>query len=152
MSASLAEMKECGSFRAWWIAVFALALAPMAQAGEDSKVEAIAPVEAAQQVKAGKAILVDVRERNELDAGMAEGARWYPTSSIQSDPETYRKFIASLPEDQTLVFYCASGIRSGKAAEIAEKDGRKAANLGGFKDWKAAGLPVAAPAKSLQPG
>lgn len=152
MSASLAEMRECSSFRAGWIAVFALALAPMALAGEGSKVEAIAPVEAAQQVKAGKAIVVDVRERNELDAGMAEGARWYPTSAIKSDPEAYRKFIASLPEDQTLVFYCASGIRSGKAAEIAEKDGRKAANLGAFKDWQAAGLPVAAPAKSLQPG
>jgi rhodanese-related sulfurtransferase len=104
-------------------------------------------------MKAGKAILVDVRERDELDAGMAEGARWYPTSSIKSDPDGYRKFVASLPEDRTIVFYCASGVRSGRAAEIASKEmGRKAANLGGFKDWKGAGLPVAVPAKSLQPG
>ena len=130
----------------------ALCFAPVALAGEGSKVEAIAPTEAAQQVKAGKAVLVDVRERNELDAGMAQGARWYPTSSIKSDPDAYRKFVASLPEEQTIVFYCASGVRSGKAAEIAAQEGRKAANLGGFKDWKGAGLPVTAPAKTLSPG
>ncbi|TMA32788.1 MAG: rhodanese-like domain-containing protein [Deltaproteobacteria bacterium] len=137
----------------WWIAVVVLALGPVALAGEGSKVEAIAPAEAAAQVKAGKAVVVDVRERGELDAGMAQGAHWYPTSSIQSDPEGYRKFLDSLPQDQTIVFYCASGVRSGKAAEIASKEaGRKAANLGGFKDWKAAALPVTAPAKTLQPG
>ena len=79
-------------------------------------------------------------------------SRWYPTSSIKSDPDAYRKFIASLPADQTIVFYCASGVRSGKAADLASEQGRKAANLGGFKDWQGAGLPVTAPAKALQPG
>jgi rhodanese-related sulfurtransferase len=136
-----------------WLLFLTLCLAPLAlAAGEGSKVEAIAPVEAAQQVKAGTAVLVDVRERSEIDAGMAEGARWYPTSSIQADPDAYRKFIASLPQDKTLVFYCASGKRSGAAAQIAHEQGRKAANLGGFKDWKGAGLPVTAPAETLQPG
>ena len=130
-----------------------LALAQAALAGEGSKVEAIAPAEAAQQVKEGKAILVDVRERSEIDAGMAEGAHWYPTSSIRSDPGGFRKFLDSLPQERTLVFYCASGARSGKAAEIAAGEaGRKAANLGGFKDWTGAGLPVTVPAKTLQPG
>lgn len=115
--------------------------------------EKISPADAAAQVKAGKAILVDVRERGELDAGMAAGARWYPTSSIKSDPDAYREFLASLPADQTIVFYCASGARSGKAAELAAQEaGRKAANLGGFKDWQGAGLPVTTPAKTLQPG
>jgi rhodanese-related sulfurtransferase len=121
-------------------------------AGEGSTVEKVEPAAAARQMKDGTAILIDVRERSELEAGMAEGARWYPTSSIKSDPDAYRKFIASLPEDRTLVFYCASGGRSGAAAEIASRDlGRKAANLGGLKDWKAAGLPVAIPPKGFQP-
>jgi phage shock protein E len=132
--------------------VMAIWVAPAAVAA-GGPVEPIAPDAAAQQMKAGRAIVIDVRERSEIDAGMAEGARWYPTSSIESDPDAFRKFIASLPEDRTLVFYCASGRRSGKAAEIANGDlGRKAANLGGFKDWKAAGLPVAIPAAALQPG
>jgi len=131
----------------------ALAIAPMTlAAGEASSVEKIEPAAAAQQIKAGKAIAIDVRERSEIEGGMAEGARWYPTSSITSDPDAYLTFIASLPSDQTLVFYCASGVRSGKAAELARNAGRTAANLGGFKDWKAAGLPVTVPAKTLQPG
>lgn len=136
-----------------WMAALAVGLAPAATAVGEPIVEAITPGAAAQQMKAGKAILIDVRERNEIDGGMAEGARWYPTSSIQSDPDAYKKFLASLPVDQTLVFYCASGRRSQAAADIAtESQGRKAANLGGFKDWKAAGLPVTIPAKTLSPG
>ena len=136
-----------------WVVAVAIALAPVAcAAGEGGGVEAIAPAEAAQQVKAGKATLIDVRERSEIAGGMAEGARWYPTSSIQSDPDAYLSFLASLPKDHTLVFYCASGVRSGKAAAMAADAGRSAANLGGFKDWKAAGLPVAAPDKTLEPG
>src|SRR5262245_23037881 len=147
-------MRCPSSLRGWWIAVIALGLAPVAcAAGEGSKVEAIAPAEAAQQVKAGQAVRCDVRERSEIDAGMAEGAHWYPTSSIKSDPDAFRKFLDTLPQDRTVVFYCASGVRSGKAAEIAAGEaGRKVANLGGFKDWQGAGLPVAVPAKSLQPG
>jgi rhodanese-related sulfurtransferase len=150
--ASFDRMNHRALLRLCLIAVLAVATAPMAAAA-GAQVETIAPAAAAEQVNAGKAVLVDVRERAELDAGMAEGAHWYPTSSIRSDPAAYLKFIASLPQDRTVVFYCASGVRSGKAAEIAVRDGgRKAANLGGFKDWKAAGLPVAAPARALEPG
>ena len=138
------------SVRILWLT---MSLASAALAGESAPpVASITPAEAAAQVSAGKAVLVDVRERSELDAGMAQGARWYPTSSIKSDPDAYRKFIASLPADQTIVFYCASGVRSGKAAEIAAQEGRQAANLGGFKDWKGANLPVTPPAKTLSPG
>ena len=128
-----------------------LAPIPLA-AQEENRVEKISPEDAAAQVNSGKAVLVDVRERNELEAGMAQGARWYPTSSIKSDPDAFQKFVASLPSDQTIVFYCASGGRSGKAAELATQQGRNAANAGGFKDWQGAGLPVTAPAKSLSPG
>ncbi|HKA16308.1 MAG TPA: rhodanese-like domain-containing protein [Myxococcota bacterium] len=131
----------------------ALLAVPAACAAGEPEVQSMSPAEAAAQMKAGKAIVVDVRERSELEAGMAAGAHWYPTSSIRSDPDGYRKFLDSLPLDQTVVFYCASGVRSGKAAEIASRDaGRKAANLGGFEGWKAAGLPVTVPAKTLQPG
>jgi rhodanese-related sulfurtransferase len=136
-----------------WLALAAL-FVPLALAAQEARiVEKISPTDAAAQVSAGKAILVDVRERSELEAGMARGARWYPTSAIKSDPDAYLKFVGSLPADQTLVFYCASGVRSGKAAELAsQRAGRKSANLGGFKDWQGAGLPVSAPAKTLEPG
>src|SRR5262249_19139003 len=146
-------MNDRVRFRSTWMLAMAAALLPMTLAAEEGpKVEAIAPVEAAAQVKAGKATLIDVRERSEIESGMAEGARWNPTCSIKADPDAYLTFIAALPTDQTLVFYCASGVRSGKAAEMARGAGRNAANLGGFKDWKAAGLPVAIPQKTREPG
>ena len=130
-----------------------VALAPAFAAAESPPVEKITPAAAAQRAVEGSAILVDVRERNELNAGMAKGARWYPSSSIEDDPDGYKKFIESLPADRTLVFYCAAGVRAGAAAEIARKElGRRTANFGGFKDWKAAGLPVAIPPKQLDPG
>ena len=152
---SLAGMRH-QSTRRWLGTILLLSLslwlAPGAMVAGET-VEKISPAAAAQQMKAGTAIFVDVRERGELDAGMAEGAHWFPTSKIESDPEAYRSFIAGLPQDQTLVFYCAAGGRAGRAADVASQElGRKAANLGGFKDWKAAGLPVAKPAKTLSPG
>jgi rhodanese-related sulfurtransferase len=148
------RMRNRRSYLPVRILLLTLSFAPMALAGEGAPpVATITPADAAAQVNAGDAVLVDVRERNELDAGMAQGARWYPTSSIKSDPDAYVAFLASLPADQTVVFYCASGVRSGKAAELArQKTGRKTANLGGFKDWKSAGLPVTTPAKTLSPG
>jgi rhodanese-related sulfurtransferase len=132
----------------------AVVIAAAALAGQDPPpIAKISPAAAAQRVKDGSAVLVDVRERDELDGGMAEGARWYPMSSIEDDPKAYLKFISSLPADQTIVFYCAAGVRAGSAAEIARKElGRKTANLGGFKDWKNAGLPVKVPAEKLEPG
>ena len=135
-----------------WLLALALGLAPAAlRAGP--AVPAIAPAEAAVQVKAGRAVIVDVRERSELAGGMAQGAHWYPTSSIRSDPEAFQNYLATLPADQTVVFYCAAGVRAGAAAELASEDaGRKAANLGGFRDWQAAGLPVTTPAATLAPG
>jgi rhodanese-related sulfurtransferase len=137
--------------------LFAVWLVPMAVGAQPAQpgppVARISPTEAAQLAKDRKAILVDVRERDELAAGMAEGAHWYPTSSIKDDPKAYLTFVSSLPADQTIVFYCAAGGRAGSAAEIARKElGRRTANLGGFKDWKGAGLPVATPASKLDPG
>ena len=146
-------MTRISTMRVVRLLLAALLFVPLACAAQEAgTVEKISPQDAAAQVSAGKAVLVDVRERNELDAGMAQGAHWYPTSSIKSDPDGFHQFIASLPADQTIVLYCASGGRSGKAAEIATQQGRKAANAGGFKDWQEAGLPVAAPAKDLSPG
>jgi rhodanese-related sulfurtransferase len=133
--------------------MIALALAPAFASAQSPPVEKITPTAAAQRAKEGTAILVDVRERNEIAAGMAEGAHWYPSSSIEDDPDAYKKFVESLPADRTLVFYCASGVRAGAAAEIARKElGRRTANFGGFKDWKASGLPVAIPKTQLDPG
>jgi rhodanese-related sulfurtransferase len=41
-----------------------------------------------------------------------------------------------------IITYCRSGSRAGAVAEALNKQGVPAANLGGLKDWTAAGLPT----------
>lgn len=100
-------------------------------------------MEAHKLVQAGKAILIDVREEHEVrESGVAEGAQWMPMSKMDGDEPEWATFKASLPKDKTIFLYCAVGGRSGRVAEFLAQDGYATENLGGFKDLKAAGLPV----------
>jgi rhodanese-related sulfurtransferase len=91
-----------------------------------------------ETVKAGLAdgsiVLVDVREPHEFAAGHIPGSVSMPLSRF--DPE-------ALPEGR-VVFSCASGIRSVRAAEFAQAAGRDLREhyRGGFKDWVQAGESV----------
>lgn len=99
--------------------------------------------EAHELVKAGKALLIDVRERDELkETGTAEGALWMPCSAMAEDTDEWRVFKEALPKDKTLILFCRSGNRSGRVAEFLCCDGYQTVNLGGFAAWKSAGLPV----------
>jgi rhodanese-related sulfurtransferase len=101
------------------------------------------PKQAWASVQEGKAVLVDVREEEELrESGLAEGALWMPTSKMHEDDEEWARFKRDLPRDKEVILYCRSGQRSGRVAEFLAQDGFRTSNAGGFKDWKAAGLPV----------
>ena len=84
---------------------------------------------------AGAFTLVDVREPHEFAAGHIPGSVSMPLSAF--DPN-------ELPEGR-VVFSCAAGIRSARAAEFAQAYGRDIREhyKGGFKDWIEAGEPVA---------
>ena len=45
---------------------------------------AITPADAVKAVQSSTAILVDVREKEEVDQGMIQGAKWIPLSEISS--------------------------------------------------------------------
>ena len=82
------------------------------------------------------ALLVDVRERSEWDAGHASGALHIPYEEL-------RQRTHELPLDRLIVMYCASGVRSSLAASILESSDRDVANMrGGFTAWRNAKLPV----------
>lgn len=102
-----------------------------------STVRDLTPDEVARGMQAGEILLVDVREPAETAGERIPGAVLAPLSSF--DP-------ASLPDPggRAVVFSCASGIRSVKAAEIAQAAGlpHDAHLAGGIKAWKAAGLPT----------
>lgn len=101
------------------------------------------PEEARKLVQEGKAILVDCREKEELEeTGIAEGAVWMPLSAMAEDLPEWQKFKAGLPRDKQVILYCKAGARSGRMTAFLCCDGIQAENLGGFSDWKCAGLPV----------
>jgi rhodanese-related sulfurtransferase len=97
----------------------------------------LTPEEVAAGLTAGNILLIDVREPTETDAERIRGALLAPLS--QFDPINLPD-----PEGRTVVFTCGSGIRSIKAAEIAQAAGLgyDAHLAGGLKAWKAAGLPT----------
>ena len=80
----------------------------------------------------GGALLIDVREADELASeGYIQGSIHVPLAEVES----------RLPEispdlDREIIFYCASGKRSQKATELAVDMGyTKVYNLGGLSDW-----------------
>ena len=92
--------------------------------------------EAARLVENEGAVLLDVREQEERDAGHAPAARHLPMSTISGRAE-------EIPNDPLIVCVCRSGGRSGAVTEALVNGGWKAANLaGGMQAWEAAGFPV----------
>ncbi len=99
------------------------------------RTSSIGAVEARELVRSG-AVLVDVREKSEWDAGHAPKAKHHPLKGLSSS-------MARLPADRTLVVVCRSGNRSARATNVLAKAGFDAVNLtGGMTAWRAAGLPM----------
>ena len=104
---------------------------------EPQAVRDLTPQEVAAGLAAGRILLVDVREPNETAAERIAGSVLLPLSRF--DPE-------DIPDRQgrAVVFTCAVGIRSLRAAEAALDAGHAydAHLAGGLKAWKAAGFPI----------
>jgi len=110
-----------------------------------ANIPVLTPAEAAAQLKAGGAVLIDVREPEEwAETGVAEPAVLLALSDLRGERTTWKPFLEK-NRDKTLLLYCRSGGRSAKAAELLAKEGFKTANAGGFKAWSDAGLPVRKP-------
>lgn len=112
-----------------------------------SPVSSISPQEACELAKASKAVLLDVREADEVIEGMANGAEWVPLSEIKQNTPVWTGFLARLPKDKTIITYCAAGVRAEKVASELRALGFNAENFGGYRHWVAAGLPTHIPNK-----
>ncbi len=94
------------------------------------------PEQVAAMLDAGEALLVDVREPHEHEAGHVPGARAIEIERLGWNAPT-------LPNDIPIVFCCRLGIRAKLAAHAFRRVGYEAYNLtGGFAAWAAAGLPM----------
>jgi rhodanese-related sulfurtransferase len=102
----------------------------------------VTPQDAAKLVAEGKAVLVDVREAPEWKAsGVAAPATLLPKSDLDGDQKQWKPFLEQNKGKQILL-YCASGGRSKTVAAALAEKGLRTANVGGFRDWSRAGLPV----------
>ncbi|MFE1874438.1 rhodanese-like domain-containing protein [Streptomyces sp. NPDC059496] len=98
----------------------------------------VTPAQAHQRTADGAAVLLDVREQAEWNAGHAPGAVHAPLSHLVAG--------AALPataQGRPLVVICRSGHRSRRAAELLTGRGGDAVDVtGGMNAWACAGLPV----------
>ena len=84
------------------------------------------------------AILIDVREPQEWQAGHAQGARHIPLAQLDQRQR-------ELPLGRVVITVCRSGARSAHAASLLAEQGREVSNLrGGMRAWVAGGLPLVA--------
>jgi phage shock protein E len=66
-----------------------------------------------------KAILVDVREKSEWDAGHIQGAKFIPMSKLK-EKISEQQLKEYFPEDKIIYLYCAGGYRCLDVAEMFE--------------------------------
>ena len=113
-------------------------------AAAEAEVPRIAAAEAKALHAAGNAVFIDLREPPELTAsGKVPGALAIPRGLLEFrvDPEGARD--PSLAAGKTVITYCASGGRAALAGKVLKDLGyTDVRNLGGFKDWLAAGGDV----------
>ena len=97
----------------------------------------LTPQQVAEGLRAGRMLLVDVREPNETAIERYPDAVIVPLSSF--DPEAIPD-----PQGREVVFACRSGRRSVTASLAAQDRGDpyKSHLAGGIIAWKAAGLPT----------
>jgi len=104
------------------------------------KITEISPTDAAAKAKSSSdAVIVDVRDKDEFDelhipdaANISRGLLEYEVEEKYPDRNT------------TIICHCGGGGRSALAAESLQKMGYKNVRsmAGGFRAWKAAGLPT----------
>ena len=97
----------------------------------------LTPEEVAEGLRAGRMLLVDVREPNETAVERYPGAVIVPLSAF--DPTAIPD-----PQGKEVVFACRSGRRSITASVAAQDAGYpyKSHLAGGIIAWKVAGLPT----------
>jgi len=101
---------------------------------------------AAEEVAAGRAVFVDIRDIRELERdGRLPGAIHAPRGMLEFwiDPESpYHK--PAFDTDRRLILVCAGAQRSALAAKALQDMGvvGVAEMAGGFSEWKKAGRPV----------
>jgi ArsR family transcriptional regulator len=100
------------------------------------QLEPVSRKELARRLKAGTAVVLDVRPEDEYALGHVPGALNIPINEL-------KRRLSELPQDQEIVAYCRGPycVFSFEAVALLRKRGFRVRRLeDGFPEWKAAGL------------
>lgn len=76
-------------------------------------------------------VVVDVRVKDQFDAGHIEGAKHIPLADIKASTDIFKQY-----DGKKIIFYCNTGNQSGQAAKILEDKGFKNVfNADGVKEY-----------------
>jgi len=112
-----------------------------------TSVPRLLPADCAARLRAGQAVLVDVRESGEWAEGVAQGAHLLSLGDLTGSRAQWKPLLDGAA-DREILLYCASGGRSGLAARILAADGFRVVNTGRLGDWAGSGWPIVKPAKA----
>jgi len=124
-----------------WLALREVSVARLAEVERAAReylggdVDAIGRDELIERMRSGDAVLVDVRPREEYDAGHIEGARSIPLEELEDR-------LAELPADREVVAYCRGPFcaYAHDAVRRLHAAGREARRLqDGWPEWRLAG-------------
>jgi rhodanese-related sulfurtransferase len=109
----------------------------------NSVVPKLSPDEAAEKMKSGDVLIVDVRDPTEVQqTGRIKGAVNVSRGMLEfrADPDS-QYHNPAFQKDKTILLHCASGGRSALAGKTLQDMGYTAVfNIGGFKDLAEAGI------------
>ena len=100
--------------------------------------QSVGPIEAVQLMNQG-ALVLDVRSREQYDAGHLIDARNVPGADLTGSIETLKRY-----RDKPVLTCCDTGLTANAAARTLREQGfNKVASLrGGLQAWRAENLPV----------
>ena len=97
----------------------------------------VTPEQTAAALADGSALVIDVREPYEREAGHVEGSEHIELERLASRSD-------DVPRDRPVIFYCRAGVRSAMAAQAFQGAGFDARSMaGGIVAWNAEGRPLA---------
>ena len=101
------------------------------------------PAEVAARLRAGQAVLVDIRDPDEF-------ARRHVAGALNVPLGTFEQAHLALDPDQDVIFTCRTGMRTGANCDrlAARVIGDAYVLAGGVDGWAGAGLPLATDAKA----
>ena len=133
----------------WFVGlgVIGVVLVSVASAEEPLKHTEDTPATVKANVDAGKALIVDVREQEEWDAGHLKAAILIPKSKLDDDA-LVANLLKKLPKDKVIYTHCGRGGRALVCGEVLKKAGYDVRPLkANYKRLGEAGLETIEPKK-----